>query len=230
MLPKVCLLLIGSADKIVAPVGVALPSFPVGSLSGAGTVPVKLPTLSATVPVGSGTGGVFVPITTIQGNDKVLAGIPRIGQVTVTPGAGSLRTAIAIVGVGIRRAGQAFLVDEQVTSFVEGTHDSNRGVQHPGEGVLLPGVGAQLQDGDELGLLFYEQHAQFAPAFTGPNASGVTGLTVLVPGAPTLPPLLSALDPVLGLIAMPNPYAVVVTDVELPILIPGQYPGSSLSQ
>ncbi len=229
-LPKVCISLLGSPSLTAQPVGVILQEFPVGSLSGTGAVPAKMPTLSVAVPIGRGTTPVFVPVATIDGNDKVLAGIPRVGKITVSPGLGSLQTAIAIIGVGIRRGGELRLVDEQVTGFVAGEHDGNRGVRHPGEKVFLPGVGARLEDGDEVGLLFYEQHVQYAPVVSGQNIAGITAITSLIPGGPQFPPLLSALDPVTGLIAVPNPYEVVAEDVELPILVPGRYPGSSLSR
>ncbi|MGH8461003.1 MAG: CocE/NonD family hydrolase [Stenotrophobium sp.] len=211
-IPKLCISLLDSSDKTAKPVGVTLESFPVGSLGGAGAVPAIAPTLNASVPAGSGTKPVFVPIVTIQGNDKVLAGIPRIARLTVAPGTGSVQTAIAIVGVGVQRAGQTMLVDQQVTAFVAGDHDSNRGVLHPGEGVLLPGVGEQLKDGDQVGLLFYELHAQYAPIVSTQDVGGLFGM------------------PQLSQAALPNPYDVTATGVELPILVPGQYPGSELSQ
>lgn len=233
-IPKVC---ISVADTVGAPdvpaAGLLLQNFPVGSLSGPGAVPAQSPTLNATVTVGA-LNPTFVPVITIQGNDKVLAGAPRIGNISVTAGQGSLQTAIAFVGVGISRGGQTFLVDDQVTAFVEGGHDSNRGVAHPGE-LLLPGVGEMLQDGDEVGLLFYQQHGQFAALISVQQAPGVPGIVTLLPiPTPGLPvsiePVASALNPVVGLVALPNPYNVTATDVRLPILIPGTYPGSRLTQ
>ncbi|HSW11981.1 MAG TPA: hypothetical protein VLI06_04030, partial [Solimonas sp.] len=120
------------------------------------------------------------------------------------------------------------LVNDQVTSFVEGEHDHNRGVLSSDE-LLLPGVGQRLQDGDELGLLFYGQHVQFAPLLAGQNLGG---LPTIIPGFPVaLPqPLVSALDPLLGLVNPPNTYDITLIDVELPVLVPGEYPGSRLLQ
>lgn len=227
-IPKVCISLLDSGDPEADPVGVALPSFPVGALGGVGAVPARAATLSATVGVPEASSGVFVPVTTIAGEGRVLAGIPRIGRITVARGAGALQTAIAIVGVGLRRGDEIHLINDQVTAFVEGEHDSNRGVDHPGE-LLLPGVAQQLQDGDEVGLLFYGQHVQFAPVLAAQN---VGGLTSILPGVPAvLPaPITSALNPLLGLVNLPNVYEISLTDVGLPILVPGQYPGSRLLQ
>ena len=44
-----------------------------------------------------------------------------------------------------------------------------------------------------------------------------------------IPPITSSLEPVLGLLYV-DPYMVTANDIELPILIPGQYANSSLSQ
>jgi len=197
-IPKVC---ISVADTIPGqpggtPVGLLLKTFPVGSLSGSGSVPTRAESLSVTVPP-LGTTPVFAPVATISGNGRVIAGAPRIDNLTVARGFGAVQEAVAYVGIGIHRAGQLILVDEQVTPFVEGTHVSNRGVNN--SVVLLPAVGEMLQDGDEVGLLFYPQQVQYSP-----------------------------IDP--SFVALPNPYTVTATGVELPILIPGQYPSSSLSQ
>jgi hypothetical protein len=71
-------------------------------------------------------------------------------------------------------------------------------------GILFPGIGEPLQNGDQLGLLFYENQVQYLPANSGGVATGV-----------------------------PNPYSVTVYNVQIPVLIPGPganaYPGSTLS-
>ena len=56
----------------------------------------------------------------------------------------------------------------------------------------------------------------------------LTGLIVPIAGVP-IPPSTSSLEPVLGLLYI-NPYTVTASDIELPILLPGQYPNGSLSQ
>jgi len=228
-IPAVCISLLDSQDKTAQPVGVELAQYPVGSLSGAGAEPVLVPTVSASVPAGSGATPVFAPLVTIHGDGQVLAGIPRIAHLSVAPGTPLLQTAIAIVGIGLRRGGQLRLVDDQVTAFVAGEHDGNRGVQHPGEGVLLPGLGEQLRDGDELGLLLYEQNSQYAPVVTAQN---IPNLTTVLPGVPvTLPqPITSALNPALGLVNVPNPYTLTASGVELPVFTPGVYSGSRWSR
>jgi ABC-2 type transport system ATP-binding protein len=228
-IPKICISVartIGSPD--VPMVGVLLEAFPVGSLSGPGAVPAQLSSLDAKLPLGT-IEPVFVPVFTVQGGNRVLAGAPRIGQLTVAAGLGAVQTAIAQVGVGIRRGGSTFLVDGQLTAFVEGQHSGNRGVAAQTQGVLLPAVGETLQDGDQVGLLFYPQSEEFSAVVSGHSLAGLPGVVYYVEGKPT-PPLLSALDPLADILALPNPYEVTASDVELPILIPGQYPGSALSQ
>ena len=84
-------------------------------------------------------------------------------------------------------------------------HCHNRGTNdYPASdtapGVLLPGVGEPLQNGDQLGLLFYENQVQYLPVNSG---SVLTGL--------------------------PNPYTVTLYNVQLPVLVPGSYPHSRLS-
>mgnify|MGYP000405561182 CR=1 FL=1 len=127
------------------------------------------------------------------------------------------------VGVGIRRSGSLILVDEQLTPFVEGTHTSNRSQQN--SVVELPGVGEVLEAGDEVGLLFYEQQVQYAAVVSALSLPGLTNVVNFALGT-SIPAIGSALDG--SLIAAPNPYEATVSGVELPILRPGEYPGSSL--
>lgn len=224
-IPKVCL---SVADSVgtpnVAPAGLLLDSYPVGALSGPGAVPVHLDSLSASVPL-TAAGPVFVPVTTVLGDGQVLAGSPRAAKVSVAPGLGALQTAVAYVGVGIRRAGKTFLVDEMVTPFAAGEHTTNR--RGLDSAVLLPGVGERLQKGDVVGLLLYPQHVQYAAVLSAASLPGASNVVNTALGL-SIPPVASALDT--SVLALPNPYTVTFTHLELPILVPGQYPGSSLSQ
>lgn len=226
-IPKVC---ISIADTVGAPdvpaAGLILNKFPVGSLSGNGAVPVSVDSLTASVGLANTTTPVFVPVTTIQGSGQVLAGAPRIAKVSVSKGSGAVQTAIAFVGVGIVRGGQTILVDDEITPFVEGDHTSNRGV--PNHAVLLPAIGEQLQDGDQVGLLFYAQHVQYAAVVSAasiPNATKIINVAV----GTSIPPVTSALQPEGTALTVPNIYNVTMTGVELPVLIPGTYSGSRLS-
>lgn len=226
-IPKVCISVadtVGAPD--VAPVGLKLNDFPVGSLSGTGAVPVSIASLTASVGLADAITPVFAPITTIYGNGQVLAGAPRIGKVSISKGTGAVETAIAFVGVGIKRGGQTILVDDEVTPFVEGEHTSNRGV--PNHVVLLPAVGEQLRDGDQVGLLFYAQHVQYAAVVSAASIPNATKIINVAAGT-SIPPVTSALQPEGAALTVPNIYNVTMTNVELPILIPGTYPGSSLS-
>ncbi len=224
-IPKVCL---SVADTVGAPntqpVGLEMDRIPVGSLSGPGAIPTNASTLTASVPLGAA-GPVFVPITTISGTGQVLAGVPRITNLAVTRGTGAVQAAVAYVGVGIQRGGKLILVDDQVTAFAEGDHQDDPGLN--AGAVLLPAIGEQLQDGDQVGLLFYPQHVQYAAIVSAsslPNATNVVNFAL----GTQIPPVTSALD--LSTAAVPNVYNVSATDVELPILVPGAYPRSRLSQ
>lgn len=228
-IPRLCLSVGESLDQNAPPVGVELASMPIGSLIGKGSVPASVDNLAVSVTAQTDTNGVFVPVVQIEGDGRVLAGIPHIESLTVSPGAGSLQTAIALVGIGIRRDGQTILVDQQVTAFVSGVHDNNRNVQHD-EGVLLPGVGEQLLDGDEVGLLFFQHHVQYAPVASALNLSELDGTGGYLPGDPDIPDSLRPLYPVSGLLAPPNPYEVEISKLGIPILVPGEYPGSELTQ
>lgn len=207
----------GAAPTNDALTGVQLTDVPVGSLSGTGAVPAIATSLSASVALGSGP--VFQPVATIGEAQAgaVLAGVPRVQRVSVTAGTGTLVTPVAYVGVGIQRGETLILVDDEITPFAalapdSGTSDCASGpvTDHcrnrgtSNDTVLLPGVGELLQVGDQVGLLFYENQVQYLPV----NTAGVVGL--------------------------PNPYNVTMTDVELPILLPcpraaGCYAGSRLS-
>lgn len=224
-IPKVC---ISVADTVgapnVTPVGLTLQNYPVGSLSGAGAIPTTMATLSASVPPGTAS-PVFAPVTTITGDGEVLAGSPRMSKMTVSAGSGAVQTAVAYVGVGIQRGGSTFLVDDEVSGFVQGDHTNNAGTNDTA--VLLPGVGERLQKGDVVGLLFYPQHVQYSAVLSAASAPGASNIVNMVLGTP-IPPVASALDT--SIVAPPNPYSVSITGLELPILVPGQYPGSALSQ
>ncbi len=228
-LPTVC---ISVADTVgapnVTPVGLKLEQFPVGSLSGSGSVPAQLATATVPVPVPA-LGPVFVPITTITGNDKVLAGVPTIGRIDVVRGSPVApgQSTNAFVGVGILRGGTPFLVDDQLTAFTEGTHTSNRSINED-DRVLLPAVGERLRDGDQVGLLFYPRNVQYAAIVSAEGLTGLTGLARFFTKLP-IPPVTSSLEPVLGQVYV-DPYTATVSDVQLPILVPGTYAGSQLSQ
>ena len=94
---------------------------------------------------------------------------------------------------------------------------------------MLAGVGEQLQDGDEVGLLFYESHLQYSAIISPSSATGVTGLVGFLGGI-ELPPIASALGPLTSNLGHANPYTVTLTGVELPILNVSTFPGASLLQ
>lgn len=230
-IPRVCL---SVADTLGAPgvaaAGLALSEVPVGSLAGKGAVPARRAAVSASLSA-LATRPVFVPVTTIQGSGQVLAGIPTIDSIQVSPGLGAIQATNAFVGVGIVRGGQTILVDDQVTAFGVGMHTSNRNSNKAGP-VLLPGVGERLQPGDQVGLLFYPQHVQYAAVVSAVGLSGLPGLLGVVAdsfGGMPIPLSTSSLEPALGLFYS-NPYSVKASGVELPILQPGVYAGSQLRQ
>lgn len=232
-IPKVCLSVADTADAPNAPpAGVALNEIPVGALSGPGAIPARLTSLNTRVP-SLATQPVFVKVATIRGAGQVLAGIPTVASLEVAPALGALQATNAFVGVGILRGGKTILVDDQVTAFGAGNHTSNRNSQKAGP-VLLPGVGERLQDGDQVGLLFYPQHVQYASVVSAVGLGGATGLLNVVGGSAgadgaAIPPITSSLEPALGLFYN-NPYTVKATGIELPIFKPGTYPGSRLQQ
>ena len=228
-IPKICISVADtSGASSAAPVGLIVDEFPIGSLSGGGAVPATLATASATVPAFT-TAPVFVPVTTISGNDKVLAGAATIARLVIERGAPVLanQSTNAFVGVGIVRGGSTILVDDQLTAFTAGEHVNNRNIAED-DRILLPAVGERLQDGDQVGLLFYPQHIQYAAIVSAEGISGLTGIIDYLLNVP-IPPVTSALEPVLGLLYV-NPYTATATDVQLPILVPGTYAGSRLSQ
>jgi ABC-2 type transport system ATP-binding protein len=229
-IPQVCISVTPTPAPNAAPTnnaltGVLLSDIPVGSLTGTGAIPIfaaTIPTTTVTSPMSP----VFVPIgSPIAVANAVLAGIPRIESIkvdTVTgvPPPSGTTIPVAYIGVGIKRGSTTILVDDEVTPFAmlapdTGTttnacpaslslpataHCNNRGTGN--SAVLLPGVGELLQNGDQLGLLLYENHVQYLPA----NNAGTAAQT-----------------------GSQNPHRVSMTKVELPVLIPGIYPGSSLS-
>lgn len=223
-IPRVCISVTDTANAHSAkPAAVLLDEIPYGSLAGVGSITAKKD-LSADLSTQAGTASAFLPITTITTESAVLAGIPTVESVTVTKGTGlptGTPGTVAYVGVGIKRGGALILVDDQVTPFAEGKHTNNRAVR--GETVVsLPGVGEQLQKGDEVGLIVYENHIQYSAVVSSTSAPQLPYLAGYLTGAP-LPAV--APGP-----SHPNPYRIELKGVGLPILLPGQFPGSVLSK
>lgn len=192
-----------------APVGVALNRFPVGSLSGPGAVPASKPYLKVSVQA-TDSKPVFVPIRTIDQSGAVLAGIPRLNSIYVTARTGSVMTPVAYVGVGIKRAGRVFLVDDQLTPFAQGDYTHNPNVPQS-TAVLMPGIGERLQPGDQVGLLFYQHEVQYQAVGSSGTLTGATALSTSSTG-------------------LANPYNVIIRDAQLPIFVPGDYPHSQWTQ
>lgn len=229
-IPPVCISVADTIDAHNAtPAGLILDDFPVGSQTGIGGVPARQETLTVDVPT-TATDAIFVPIITITGDNQVLAGVPSMESITVTDtDAGDLLdvTAVAYFGTGIQRGGELILVDDQLTALVEGTHTSNPNLEN--DEYLLPGIGEQLQDGDQVGLLFYQRHVQYSAILSASSAGGATGLVGFVGGV-ELPPVASALDPVTGAVNSPNPYQVDAIGVELPIIDLSTHPVATISR
>ncbi|WP_373092407.1 hypothetical protein, partial [Zhongshania sp.] len=229
-IPRVCISVADTEDAhTAAPAGLLLNDFPVGSQAGPGGLPARLGSVTVDVPVTT-LDQVFVPVVTITGDDKVLAGIPSMESITVTDtdAGGPLDvTAVAYFGVGVQRGGDMILVDDQVTALVEGTHTANPNLENAR--YLLAGVGERLQDGDQVGLLFFQRHVQYSAVVNPMTVGGLTGLVGFI-GDAELPPVLSAVDPVTGALNPPNPYQVDAVGVEIPIIDLGRHPNAILSQ
>jgi hypothetical protein len=178
----------------------------------------------AVSPANVETNPAFVSVVTVPmgENDFVLAGIPTVDKVVVSAGSpGSTVTPVAYVGVGIRRGGNTILVDQQLTSLVNGEHTNNRNLrQSDNTKVLLAGVGEKLRAGDQVGLVFYCAHVQYQSVGSASTASGGAGASGQTNPAPVSPP---------NATACVNNHAVAVTNVALPILKTGVYPGATLN-
>jgi ABC-2 type transport system ATP-binding protein len=224
-LPTIC---VSVQSSINAPagdeVGVELEQMPVGALSGDGSLTVRAATIAVDIAAVGDATPTFVSLATIPENGYVLAGLPTLGSITITPGALATHDAIGLVGAGLKRNNRLILIDDQVTGFVEGTHSTNAFIGE-GDPVLLPAIGETLQQGDEIGLLFYEQQVQYQILFSP------TSLTTLLPGAlisyvagkPFPHPLSGVLTPIANAVTNPNPYHAHLSDVALPVFKPGVY-------
>lgn len=209
-------------------VGVALASFPVGSLSGTGAVPARLATATVSVK-SSSVDPEFVSVATISGRGKVLAGVPTVGSISVksTQRVSDASDAVALVGVGIKRGRKLILVDQQIAGFAEGSHTSNNPHIDVDGKVLLPAVGEMLQDGDEVGLLFYRSSYDYNALLSGQTPTSVLQFLEQIAGLPIATRVLNRAANANGLLHI-NPYEATVSDIQLPILDPGTYPGSKL--
>lgn len=230
-LPRLCISVQASPGAPAGPeVGVELEQMPIGSLDGSGALPVRAQRLEIDIRFSDGRPS-FVPLMEITEADYVLAGIPTIGRITVTPGAGAAHDAIALVGVGLRRGGQLHLIDDQILGVREGVRSTNRFIDE-GDPLMLPAIGEVLQQGDELGLLFYEQQVQYSVvlSLTSIGSAVPGGLVSYIAGKPFPHPLADALTPLANLLTNPNPYHAVLEDVQLPVFQPGVYGGSRWSR
>ena len=227
---KVCIS-VSNTDRApyVRNVGVKLDDFPVGSLSGDGAVPAELANATVTVKE-STTTPEFVPVVTISGNDKVLAGVPTVGSISVK----SLRKlsgrpdAVALIATGIKRNGELIAVDQQVTGFAEGDHVSNNPHVDVDGRILLPAVGERLQDGDEVGLLLYREDYDFNALLSGQTPTSALMFLEQIVGVNVASRALNAAGKANGLLHI-NPYEATLNDIQLPIFVPGTYAGSRLS-
>ncbi len=203
--------------------GVSLEQMPIGSLSGNGALAVQRDLISVEVTALDGD-PIFESLLSVEDDGYVLAGIPTAASISVTAGDLAIHDAIAIVGLGLLRDGEMYLIDDQVAGFREGLHTTNHFID-AGDPVMLPAVGEKLEAGDEIGLLFYEQQVQYS-TITAPST-----LTTLLPGAtisyiagrPFPDPLSDALTPVAGVVTNPNPYLIEIRDLQLPVFKPGSY-------
>ena len=210
--------------------GVTLEHMPIGSLSGSGALPVQHELISVDVSALDGE-AIFEPLLSVEQDGYVLAGIPTAASIEVTAGDLAVHDAIAIIGLGLQRDGEIYLIDDQVAGFREGTHTTNHFIA-AGDPVMLPAVGEKLEAGDEIGLLLYEQQVQYS-TITAPST-----LTTLLPGAtisyvagrPFPDPLRDTLTPLTGVATNPNPYTVEIRDMQLPVFKPGSYEQSQWSR
>jgi pimeloyl-ACP methyl ester carboxylesterase len=130
----------------------------------------------------AGTAPVFVPLRTPLPAGQVLLGAPR-ARLDIAGVQGS----VALLGVGLRRAGQApVLVSGQIAAVRPGT----------GREVVLPVVAQALQPGDELGVMLWPTHPQFqhmkSVAEAVPVGGVLPGNAVRVSGQVWLPVLRSS--------------------------------------
>ncbi len=230
-LPTVCISVQASPNAPASPeVGVALNQMPVGVQRGAGALAVTAESVEVDVRLAQ-LGPQFVPLVTIPEDGYALAGIPTIGKLSVEPGFGATHEAIALVGVGLRRDGQTYLIDDQITGYVEGSYTTDVYLDE-GDPLMLPGVGEILSEGDEIGLLFYEQQVQYSVVLS------LTSLTTVLPfgavnyiaGRPFPNITSNLLTPVVDVLSNPNPYRAVLEDVQLPVFKPGEFAGSKWTE
>ncbi len=116
-------------------------------------------------------GGTFLPLVDIDGDDQALAGIPTL-ELTLSGGGPA---PVVFIGIGIKRERQA------VTILV---NDQLRPVRDVGKHTLdLNGIATRLQAGDRVGLLVYGYHPQFLASFSGlpghVDVSGHVGLPLV---------------------------------------------------
>ncbi len=130
-------------------------------------------------------GGTFIPLSTAIGTAvNVIAGQP-IAELTVSDsnaaGAANGGTTV-FVGIGIRRSGTVFLVEQQVLPIR--SVDTRSGATP--EPIELIGVSELLQENDEVGLLLYGSFDQFE-AGTGTPTNYNANNNVTVSGTVRLP-------------------------------------------
>lgn len=86
-----------------------------------------------------------------------------------------------------------------------------------------------LRSGDDVGLMLYQRHVQYSAIINANSVGGISGLVGFIGGL-ELPPALSAIDPVTGILNPPNPYHISASGVEIPIIDLDTHPTARLSQ
>ena len=180
--PEICL----SLDNTT---GVLLDEFPVatGSDSRFDNWAVTIPETDVTAQdnnIMSQGGGAFFALDAIDQDGLVLAGIPT-GTFSLAPtnlAAEQNGGSTVFIGVGIRRGGEVFLVDDQVQPL----RTTPQEMDTSGE-LFLVGISENLQQGDEVGVLIYgnfdvyETGAGAVPANYGLNNNVTISGTVRLP-------------------------------------------------
>lgn len=115
------------------------------------------------------------PVHTVpdDGETYVLAGVPQITEMTVDGGLAG--TNISYLGLCVTRGGDDILVDEMMTGYPAGAHSN----------IDMVAVGELLQAGDQVGIIGFSAHPQFAITTLDPNqpSTNVTSATgkILLP-------------------------------------------------
>lgn len=161
-IPNICIALDSDngVDNLTnIPLGNPVGSYAIGSAATPISVTQAETASNEATPAIIGSPRIFLSLTTMT-HDGFLAGIPRLNSVQVLEPTAIAADATAFLAIGIQKTdGTIIEVNEQITAIRRSNSMNDAAIEYTN--LRMPLIGHRLENGDQVGLLFYRRHAHF---------------------------------------------------------------------